>query len=223
MGTQHSRNCARNEKLYTEHQIKEDFTIFFDQMPMREKIPEKCSSAFFTGNLLGYSLHLESSESSESIHVEFSESSESIHVEPSESNESIHVELVSLFMLSLVCLVNLYMLSIVSLYMFSLVSLYMLSLVSLVSHRLLYKWTEHGNSSSITTDPIPDETPTITKPRFSNFLRHSIIHFYMFLYVVTCFLRVTVSLLCRLQAVSMIVVQIYPYLISEGRRNCSTL
>ena len=37
------------------------------------------------------------------------------------------------------------------------------------------------------------------------------------------FLRVTVSLLCRLQAASKIHVPIYPYLISEGRRNCSIL
>ena len=47
--------------------------------------------------------------------------------------------------------------------------------------------------------------------------------FRMFLYLETCFLRVTVSLLCRLQAVSQIRVPIYQYLISEGRRNCSPL
>ena len=40
----------------------------------------------------------------------------------------------------------------------------------------------------------------------------------MCLYSITRFLRVTVSLLCRLQAVSMIHVPIYPYLISEKRR-----
>ena len=41
--------------------------------------------------------------------------------------------------------------------------------------------------------------------------------------LVTCFLRVTVSLLFRLQAVSKTPVPIYPCLIiSEGRRNCST-
>ena len=60
-------------------------------------------------------------------------------------------------------------------------------------------------------------------PRFWNFLRNSIIHFRMFLYLVTCFLRITVSLQCRLQAVSKIHVIIYPYLISEWRRfvwNC---
>ena len=45
----------------------------------------------------------------------------------------------------------------------------------------------------------------------------------MFLYLETCFLRVTVSLLCRLQALSKIRVPIYPYLIIEGRRNCSAL
>ena len=45
----------------------------------------------------------------------------------------------------------------------------------------------------------------------------------MFSYLETCFPRVTVSLLCRLQAVSKIHVQIYPYLINEGRRNWPTL
>ena len=57
--------------------------------------------------------------------------------------------------------------------------------------------------------------------RLCNFLRHSNIHFRTFSYFVTCFLGVTVSLLCRLQAVSKIHIPIYPYLISEGRRNCS--
>ena len=66
-------------------------------------------------------------------------------------------------------------------------------------------------------------TPTILMARFSNFLRNSIIYFRMFLYLETCFLRVTISLLCQLQAVSKIHVLIYPFLISEGRRNCSTL
>ena len=37
------------------------------------------------------------------------------------------------------------------------------------------------------------------------------------LYLVTRFLRVTVSLLCRLKAVSKIHVPMYPYLINEGR------
>ena len=52
-------------------------------------------------------------------------------------------------------------------------------------------------------------------PQFSNFLRNSIIHFRMFLFLVTCFLRVTVSLLCRLQAVSKIHVSIYPHQICD--------
>ena len=56
-----------------------------------------------------------------------------------------------------------------------------------------------------------------------NFLRNSTIHFSMFLYLVTCFLRVTVLLLCRLQAVSKIHVLFYPYLINDIRQNCSTL
>ena len=63
----------------------------------------------------------------------------------------------------------------------------------------------------------------ISMPRFSNFLSNSIIHFRMFLYLETCFLRATVSLLRRLQAVSKIQVPIYLYLISDRRRNCSAL
>ena len=60
-------------------------------------------------------------------------------------------------------------------------------------------------------------------PGFSHFLRNRNINFRMFECLVTCLLRVTVSLLCRLQAVSKIHVPIYPCLIiSEGRRNCST-
>ena len=56
-------------------------------------------------------------------------------------------------------------------------------------------------------------TRAILMHRLSNFLKNSIIHIYMFLYCVTCFLRVTVSLLCRLQAVLKVFVPIYPYLI----------
>ena len=63
----------------------------------------------------------------------------------------------------------------------------------------------------------------ILTPWFSNFLRNSTIHFCIFLYLMTCFLRVTVWLSCRLQAVSKMHVPIYPYLICELRRNCSTL
>ena len=48
-----------------------------------------------------------------------------------------------------------------------------------------------------------------------NITRISIIHFRTFLYQETCFLRVTISLLCRLQAQSMIHVRIYPYLICQ--------
>ena len=39
-------------------------------------------------------------------------------------------------------------------------------------------------------------------PGFSHFLGNGIINFRMFECLVTCFLRVTLSLLCRLQAVS---------------------
>ena len=57
----------------------------------------------------------------------------------------------------------------------------------------------------------------------SIFLRNSTINFRI-LYVVTCFMWVTVSLLCRgYKLLSKIHVPIYPYLISEGRGNCPTL
>ena len=57
----------------------------------------------------------------------------------------------------------------------------------------------------------------ILKPRFSHFLGNITINFRLFECLVTCFLRVTVSLLCRLQTISKIHVQIYPCLIiSEG-------
>ena len=62
-------------------------------------------------------------------------------------------------------------------------------------------------------------TRSILMPLFSNFLRNLTIHFCM----VFIFGRVAVSLLCRLQSLSKIHVPIYPYLISEGRQNCSTL
>ena len=44
-----------------------------------------------------------------------------------------------------------------------------------------------------------DLTLAILMPQFSNFLRNPTIHFRMFSYLVTCFLSVTVSLLCRSQ------------------------
>ena len=66
-------------------------------------------------------------------------------------------------------------------------------------------------------------TREILMPWFSNFHRNSIINSRMLLYLVTFFPRVTVSLLCRLQDVSKIHFPIYPCLINEGRRNCSTL
>ena len=68
-----------------------------------------------------------------------------------------------------------------------------------------------------------ESTRAILMPRFSFFLTNSTIHYRMFLYLETCFLRVTVSLLCRLQVVSKINVPIYPYQINEGRRNCLSL
>ena len=54
-------------------------------------------------------------------------------------------------------------------------------------------------------------------PGFSHFLGNRTINFRMFECLVTCFLRVKILLLCRLQAVSKIHVPIYPCLIiSEG-------
>ena len=89
---------------------------------------------------------------------------------------------------------------------------------------LLHKWTMHGTSPSITTDTntvqnwsklidyviINALTRAILLSWLSNFLRNSIIYLCMFLFLVTFFLRVTVSLLCRLQAVSKIHYPIYP-------------
>ena len=65
-------------------------------------------------------------------------------------------------------------------------------------------------------------TRAILMLRFSIFLRNSIIHFCMFLYLETYFLRDTRST-CIMFHMFYIYVPIYPYLISEGRRNCSTL
>ena len=73
----------------------------------------------------------------------------------------------------------------------------------------------HEKSPSITTDPSTEQ-----KKMIDLVIR---MHFRMFLYFVTCFLRVTVSLLYRLQAVSNLLLPIYPYQISEARRNCSSL
>ena len=57
---------------------------------------------------------------------------------------------------------------------------------------------------------------------FPTYLRNSTIHFVMFLYLVPCFLRVTGSLLCRLQAVSKINLPICLYLIALSE-NCREL
>ena len=46
-------------------------------------------------------------------------------------------------------------------------------------------------------------TTAILSPRLSDFLRHSIINFRLVLYLVTCFLRVTVSFQCRSQVRTM--------------------
>ena len=84
-----------------------------------------------------------------------------------------------------------------------------------VKHILLSKWTLHGCSPSIRTDPNTlqnysklidlvvriELTRAILMQRIFNFLGNLTIHFRMFLYLGTCFLKVTVSLLCWLQAV----------------------
>ena len=46
---------------------------------------------------------------------------------------------------------------------------------------------------------------------------------YFFLSLVTCFLRFTVSLLCRLQAISKKLVPIYPYVIEERQKYVNDL
>ena len=91
-----------------------------------------------------------------------------------------------------------------------------------IGPQTLYK-IKVNNCTSIDLEIRIELSRAILMPRFSNSLRNSNIHFRMFLYLVTYSLRVTVPLLCRLQDVSKIQVPIYPYLISEGRRNCSTL
>ena len=71
-------------------------------------------------------------------------------------------------------------------------------------------WSDRVNSSNFNTMTL----------KFSNIFDHKFSHVFI---LVTCLLRVAVSLLGWFQAASKIHVPIYPYLISEGRRNCSTL
>ena len=61
-------------------------------------------------------------------------------------------------------------------------------------------------------------TKAFFRPGFSNFLIKLTVHFCMFLYLLTHYLRVTVLLLCQLQVVSKLHVPICPYLISEKRQ-----
>ena len=83
----------------------------------------------------------------------------------------------------------------------------------------LYK-IKVNNSKLIDLEIRIESTLAILMPCFLNFLKNLIINFHMLLYFGTYFLRVTVLLLCQLQAVSNIHVPIYPCLICEGRRNC---
>ena len=101
---------------------------------------------------------------------------------------------------------------------------------------ILCKWTMHGKWPSITADQHLTKlskvvnlvirmelTRTILIPWLSNFRRNLIINFWRFLYLITCFLRVTVSLLCRLQAVSKTHVPIDPYMwLVKGEENVRT-
>ena len=103
----------------------------------------------------------------------------------------------------------------------------------LLSHRLFCKWSIHRKSPSITTNPntVQNEsklidlvmwielTRAILMPRFLNFVRNSTILFACFYIWYTW----AIALLCVLQAASKIHVPIYPYPISEGKWNCSTL
>ena len=106
-----------------------------------------------------------------------------------------------------------------------------------LNHRLLYIWTMHGKSPELNHSGLQHRsklkylvmrielTQSILMPWLLNFRTNSAILFRMFFNSVTCFLRVTVSLLSRLQAVSKIHVPIYLSLSnnSEGRRNFSIL
>ena len=56
-------------------------------------------------------------------------------------------------------------------------------------------------------------TRALLMPRFTIFLKILIFNCRMFYYLKACFLRVTVSLLCWLQAVSKLHVLMYPYLV----------
>ena len=90
----------------------------------------------------------------------------------------------------------------------------------MVTHRLLHKWTEHWRLGKWCQHHHGSPTPykiklnncilidlviriqltgEILMPQFSNFLRNSTIHLLIFSYMIKCFLRVTVSLLCWLQ------------------------
>ena len=81
------------------------------------------------------------------------------------------------------------------------------------SQRTPTPYTINVNNSRLIDFVIRTElTRAILMSRFSNCLRNSIIHFRVFLYFETCFPRVTVSLLRRLQAVSKIHVPIHAYI-----------
>ena len=114
-------------------------------------------------------------------------------------------------------------------------------LIIRINHTLLFKWTEHGKSSSITTDPqqrtklkqitvnrrlgdnnrVNASNFNATIFKFSEKFDHPFSHVFLFgnMFPES---RGFVGI-CRLPAVSKIHVPFYPYLITEGRRNCSTL
>ena len=68
------------------------------------------------------------------------------------------------------------------------------------ANHLRPQWTPTPYKIKVNNCKLIDLVVLILMLRLSNFLRNSTIHFCTFLYLVTCFPRVTVSLLCRLQA-----------------------
>ena len=99
-------------------------------------------------------------------------------------------------------------------------------IMNIVDHRLLYKLIVHGkltfiitgrnsvrNWSKLTDFVMRIElTWAILSPRLAGFQTNMTIHFRQFLYLITCYLRITVSLLCWSQTVPKIHVPIYPYI-----------
>ena len=90
-------------------------------------------------------------------------------------------------------------------------------------YRFLYKWTMHHHNGPQHGTKLKNIDGFPHNNQVSSINFNSTTHFRMFIDLVKCFLRVTVSLPCRLQPISNTHIPIYPYLIIVGRRNCSTL